>query len=203
VPYTARATSLTGGCPFPEDPTLDARDARPAWHRRHGRWTRLVPDDDPAAAPFDLWAIPGAKSMTADGADLRLHVRAGGQLVGLVLSEALCDGDRFACVVPVGTKVQSARAVLDLAFGLLRRPRIGTRTSVSRPSRSAIVHARALQALDGALAGASQREIAIAVFGEAHVAANWTADSELRAQVRYLIQRGRALMQGQYRPLLD
>nr|WP_238345955.1 DUF2285 domain-containing protein [Luteimonas saliphila] len=93
--------------------------------------------------------------------------------------------------------------MLDLAFGLLRRPRVGTRTSVSRPSRSAVVYARALQALDGALAGASQREIAIAVFGEARVTADWTADSELRAQVRYLIQRGRVLMEGQYRTLLD
>lgn len=162
-----------------------------------------MPDNDPAAAPFDLWAIPGGKSLTTDGADLRLHVCAGGALVGLVLSEALRDGDRFACVVPVGAKVQPARAMLDLAFGLLRRPRVGTRTSVSRPSRSAVVYARALQALDGALAGAPQREIAIAVFGEAHVAANWTADSELRAQLRYLIQRGRALMEGQYRTLLD
>lgn len=162
-----------------------------------------MPDDDPAAAPFDLWAIPGAKSLTADDADLRLHVRAGGELVGLVLSEELHDGDRFACVVPVGTKIQSARTTLDLAFGLLRRPRIGTRTSVSRPSRSAVVYVRALQALDGTLAGASQREIATALFGQARVAEGWTADSELRAQVRYLIQRGQTLMQGQYRTLLD
>lgn len=162
-----------------------------------------MPDDDPDAARFDLWAIPGGKSLTADGADLHLHVRAGGGLVGLVLSETLRDGDRFACVVPVGAKVQAARAVLDLAFGLLRKPRVGTRTSVSRPSRSAVVYIRALQALDGTLAGASQREVAIALFGEARVAADWTADSELRAQVRYLIQRGHTLMQGQYRTLLD
>ncbi|WP_202841518.1 DNA -binding domain-containing protein [Luteimonas saliphila] len=162
-----------------------------------------MPDDDPAAERFDLWAIPGGKALTVDGADLRLHVRAGSELVGLVLSETLHDGDRFACAVPVSAKVQPARAMLDLAFGLLRRPRVGTRTSVSRPSRSAVVYARALQALDGALAGASQREIAIAVFGEARVTADWTADSELRAQVRYLIQRGRVLMEGQYRTLLD
>ncbi|MDH5835335.1 DUF2285 domain-containing protein [Luteimonas kalidii] len=162
-----------------------------------------MPDDDPAAARFDLWAIPGAKSLTVDGADLHLHVRAGSELIGLVLSERLHDGDHFACVVPVGATIQRARQLLDLAFGLLRRPRVGTRTSVSRPSRSAVVHARALQALDGALAGASQREIAIAAFGEARVAVDWSADSELRAQVRYLIQRGRALMEGQYRTLLD
>lgn len=162
-----------------------------------------MPDDDPAAAHFDLWAIPGSKLLTADDADLRLHVRAGNELVGLLLSEALCDGDRFACAVPVGAKVQRAHAMLDLAFGLLRRSRVGTRTSISRPSRSAVVYARALQALDGAVAGAPQREIANAVFGEARVAGNWTADSELRAQLRYLIQRGRALMEGQYRTLLD
>ncbi len=173
------------------------------WHGRRGRWVQLVPDADPHAARFDLWAIPGGKSLTADGPHLRLHVSAGGELVGMVLSEALHDGDRFACAVPVGATIQPARAVLDLAFGLLRRPRIGTRTSVARPGRSAVIYARALQALDGALAGASQREIAIALFGEARVAADWSPDSELRAQVRYLIRRGRALMKGQYHTLLD
>src|SRR3546814_7271716 len=61
---------------------------------------------------------------------------------------------------------------------------------------------RALQALDGALAGASQRRIATVLFGEEDVAARWSPDGELRAQVRYLIQRGRAMMEGEYRSLL-
>src|SRR3546814_15729907 len=65
---------------------------------------------------------------------------------------------------------------------------------LARPTRGAVTHLRALQALDGALAGASHREIATVLFVEAEVAARWSPDSELRAQVRSLVQRGRALM---------
>src|SRR3546814_20497198 len=73
---------------------------------------------------------------------------------------------------------------------------------LARPTRGAVTHLRALQALDGALAGASHREIATVLFGEAAVAARWSPDRELRAQVRYLVQRGRALMNDEYRRLL-
>ena len=61
---------------------------------------------------------------------------------------------------------------------------------------------RALQALDGAHSGASQREIAIALFGADVVAHKWHADGELRARVRYLIHRASALTKGGYRSLL-
>jgi len=64
------------------------------------------------------------------------------------------------------------------------------------------MHMRALQALDGAQAGASQREIASVLFGEEVVAARWGTDSELRAQVRHLIRRARAYMRGDYRRLV-
>ena len=48
----------------------------------------------------------------------------------------------------------------------------------------------------------SQREVAAALFGSERVEAEWQPDSELRAQVRYLIQRGRSFMEGGYRDLL-
>lgn len=59
-----------------------------------------------------------------------------------------------------------------------------------------------MQALDGHLAGASERDIAIAIFGQCMVTEKWHGDSELRARVRYLIRRGRNLMSGGYRSLL-
>jgi hypothetical protein len=65
-----------------------------------------------------------------------------------------------------------------------------------------LLHTRALQALDGVLAGASQREIAVALFGANVVAGKWYADGELRARVRYLIRRANAFMNGGYRRLL-
>ena len=64
--------------------------------------------------------------------------------------------------------------------------------------RAALLHLRALQALDGAQAGASHRDIAAAVFGADAVHTRWTADSELRAQVRHLLSRAKGLKRGGY-----
>jgi hypothetical protein len=66
-----------------------------------------------------------------------------------------------------------------------------------------LLHMRALQALDGVLSGASQREIGIVLFGPNVVAQKWHADGELRARVRYLIRRATALMNGDYCRLLN
>ncbi len=154
--------------------------------------------------PFDLWAIPGRKSLSHDGTDLRLRVRAGGELVGLVLSEALCDGDRFACVVPVGTERRPARARLDLALGLLgKKPSARTRPTLPRPTRTALFYAHALQALDGHLAGATHREIAVALFGEERVAREWNADSHLRGKIRHMVDRSCNLMKKDFTTFLD
>lgn len=56
--------------------------------------------------------------------------------------------------------------------------------------------------LDGLAAGASQRELAVGLFGNAAVARRWQPDGALRAQVWYLIHRARALMAGEYRSLI-
>jgi len=61
---------------------------------------------------------------------------------------------------------------------------------------------RTLQALDAHLDGASARETAEALFGAERVKADWYRDTPLRDQVRYLIRRGRQLMDGGYRDLL-
>jgi len=60
-----------------------------------------------------------------------------------------------------------------------------------------------LQALDGFLAGATYREIAVALFGEARVLADWSdARRHLFDHVRRAVQRGSYLMKGGYRSLL-
>lgn len=56
-----------------------------------------------------------------------------------------------------------------------------------------------LRVLDGALAGASQRDIANALFGTSRVASDWTeSGGYLRDRLRRAIRRGRWLMQGGY-----
>ena len=60
-----------------------------------------------------------------------------------------------------------------------------------------------LQALDGALAGAAQREIATAIFGAGRTKRAWCdAGGHLRDTIRRAIRRGRFLMKGGYLGLL-
>ncbi|WP_244271614.1 DNA -binding domain-containing protein [Stappia indica] len=60
-----------------------------------------------------------------------------------------------------------------------------------------------LQALDGSLAGASQREIATALMGRQRVQADWTDPGDhLRDRIRRAIRRGRVLMNCNYRDFL-
>lgn len=65
-----------------------------------------------------------------------------------------------------------------------------------------MLHMRTLQALDGTLAGASQRGVAEALFGIEAVAERWYDDGDLRAQVRRMIRRGQMLMDGGYHRLI-
>lgn len=61
-----------------------------------------------------------------------------------------------------------------------------------------------LQALDGWLAGASYREIAVALFGAARVEADWRDPRDhFRDRVRRAVRRGRMLMNGGYRTFLS
>lgn len=60
-----------------------------------------------------------------------------------------------------------------------------------------------LQALDGYLAGRSQREIAELLFGAPRVRQDWgSAGGHMRDRVRRAIRRGRKLMEGGYVSLL-
>lgn len=60
-----------------------------------------------------------------------------------------------------------------------------------------------LRALDGALAGAKHREIAVALFGRAKVDRDWTdPGNHMRDHVRRAVRRGRYLMMKGYRDFL-
>lgn len=56
-----------------------------------------------------------------------------------------------------------------------------------------------LQALDGALTGASCREIAEVMMGPVAVARQWHAYCALRSRVRRMVKRGERRMGGGYR----
>ena len=76
--------------------------------------------------------------------------------------------------------------------------------SLFPPERAAAKWLRALRAFDGASAGASQREIAGAIFGEDIVREQWNGRSDyLRARVQRLIHFARRMVNGGYKQLLS
>lgn len=188
-----------------EDPALDAREALPDWLNARSCTIRVIPDDDPApeASPFELWCLPGRKQLQHDGHSLVLAVRWSDACVRLTLAPELHDGMPHAFAVRACREARVryrdlANDLDQLAAAICCEPSAST---CPRPSPSAMQALLTLQALDASQAGASLREVAEGLFGSADVASDWHADSALRARVRRLVQRGRALVDGGYREL--
>ena len=194
-----------------EDPLLDARRAHPLWDNRLPALLHVHAADglaeEAAGATLDLWHMPGEKRLAALPAGFVLLVRDGPDCLRLRLGPGVLEGRPALCAVPLDARLRAQAAVLAAhAAGLApgcrahaaRRAAQGAVRAVSPTSMS---HLRALQALDGALAGASQRRIAEVLYGRERVRGQWHADSALRAQLRHSLARGMALMRGGYREL--
>src|SRR3546814_327036 len=115
-----RAQPSTGGCLFREDPDLDAREAQLAWRLGVRPALALVPHTDPAARAFDLWQIPGRKSLLHDGERLWLHGERNRELVALSLSPDVQDGAPYAYAVPAGVDPARYRFTLEAALALVQ-----------------------------------------------------------------------------------
>lgn len=178
-----------------EDPGLDARDAHPAWCPEPAGVVQLHPDLAPAedAVSFDFWRIPGHKHLFHDGRHLALTAWLPGRWRRFALAPTLEHGMPYVHAMHDGD-AESPPLASDAALWACSR---------TRPGRAGWLEAHTLQALDAALAGATLREVAEALIGPALVAADWHADSALRARVRRLAQRGTVLMRGGYRRLLQ
>jgi hypothetical protein len=189
-----------------EDPSSDARDVRPTWLSDPERLVQLCPLAETCAEQdgFDLWQLPGHKHLTHDGDRLVLTCELAGHVLRGAIPAALGDGMPYAYAVLAGSRLGERWRAVEGDIALWETMGTGRwAVAYERPGRAALLHLRALQALDGTLAGASQREIAEVLFGRSTVATRWSEDSDLRAQVRRLIQRGRVLMRGGYRRLVD
>ncbi len=188
-----------------EDPTRDARDAHPDWFPDPSSVVQVYPDADPTtdALLFQLWRIPGRKHLTHDGKRLALTTQLVDRMLRMSISPALEDGMAYAYAVRAGCQLRERWRVIEAELAALD-PATVERTALAtgRPGRTSILHMRTLQALDGTLAGASQRGVAEALFGITTAAERWYDDSDLRAQVRRLIRRGQTLMDGGYQRLL-
>lgn len=188
-----------GACDFAEDPTLDAREAEPVW----------LPDPDALIGVgeavrddtdrFSLWSLPGRKSIVHDGRRLLVRSRLGRRVVRLALSLGVGDTTPFAFAMPPRGVYPTEGDLAAIGGALTGRN--GALPSSTPLTRSHMVHMRALLALDAEAGGASEREIAMIVFGETDRTPAWNG-SALRANVRYLLRHGRAFRDGRYRELL-
>lgn len=188
-----------------EDPTLDARDAHPAWFPDHDGVLQLYSDADPPpeANAFEFWRIPGRKHLIHDGKRLVLTARWPGCCVRLALAPGLADGMAYvyavrACAAPCAS-YRTITAELD-KLEMVDAPVLAS-AARSRPTPAALLELHTLQALDATLAGASMRETAEGLFGTEAVAAGWYTDGGLRSRVRRLVRRGQSLMRVGYRRL--
>ena len=178
---------------------MDGRDAQPLWLSSSDDLlhVRAAHANNAAARRFDLWRIPGRKRLTLDGPDLTLTAELSAQRMRLSLSGALANGTTYASTVPLAPNLRGDLAAFNAQANALEGHvlRVDPARSVTR---AALLHLRALQALDASQAGASHRDVAQALFGLEAVVLRWHEDGELRGQVRHLLRRAKAHMAGGY-----
>jgi hypothetical protein len=183
---------------------LDGRCAHPLWLSSPDGLlhVRAAHARDAAARRFDLWRIPGRKRLALDGPDLSLTVDLSAQRMCLSLAGDLADGSAYFNAVPLMPQLRGQLDKFNAQAQALEghAPQVDPARSVTR---AALLHLRALQALDAAQAGASHRDIAKALFGLEAVVLRWHEDGDLRAQVRHLLRRAEALMNGGYLAMVD
>jgi hypothetical protein len=184
-----------------EDPLLDARTAQPLWFTDPDNLTRLTVDPD-ATGAFDLWGAPGIKRMMHDGRRVLLTNACGHHQLRIAFDDSVRAGLPVAYLIRPDHAAVQWRAI-EMQHRALAAVRAQRCPPVPRPGRAALLHMRGLQALDGDLAGASQRSIAVTLFGADAVEDGWDGDGGLRIQTRNLLQRARAYLRGGYRRLLS
>ncbi len=197
-----------GGFTFAEDPGRAALEARIVWDAALDPAilpVRAEPADpnDPEALPLGalapwLTVVPGADgrehAVISDGRHhLRLDVDAG-RLAGeeAVVLDYVLRGIRSA-----EPRVLTLRRLLSLC----RHRRFVQSLFPPDPRMPRMV--AMLRVGDALAAGASQREIAIVLFGTEAMARDWRGRSDaLRSRVRRLVRDARVMAAGGYRLLL-
>lgn len=188
-----------GGCKVAEDPRLDARQAHPLWSAAADALlqVRAVRAHDASDWPvFCLWKIPGRKHLSHSGSQLNITAVYGPNRLRASLSSELEDGAAYGLTVPFDAYLRTRLTGYHVQANAIQGQ--WPPVSAKKVTRASMLHLHALQALDALQAGAHHRDIAGVLFGADAVRKRWTADSELRAQVRHLLTRAKGLMRGGY-----
>lgn len=185
-----------GACDFAEDPRRDARQVRPLWISAGAAQLRAHVACS-GGQTFSVWQLAGRKQLTLrEQGGLILEAVHLAHRLRAWLDPAVHEGAAVELSIPLDDHLRTRLPAYQGQAAMLggRRPPAQPR----EVSRAGLLHLRALQALDGQQHGASHRDIAEALFGADAVRTRWSADGELRAQVRHLLSRARAFLNGGY-----
>lgn len=172
---TRRGTpAAAGGWRFPIDPALSAREARVWW--RPELLTVVVrlqpaPDDGTGLVRFDPAAWPEPVEMVAFGGGLLIQIGPPLQPLRLWVRDPPQPGAPLEAVVPLdpvwSVRVRALQRAAVLLQPLPRSPpgSCGPPDPLPLTPQQRGRYVQALRAHDGSVAGASQREIAAALFG--------------------------------------
>jgi len=186
------------------DPELDARAVIPIWRPDPPTTMRVIRASG-ATDGFKLYDLdidrnePGA---VHDGEGTYLTASVGANAWQVHVADGLRPQDGIAIAIDADAHARRRMVAANRFIEGLERKAIESRKRTPVPSRAGRFHASVLQALDGNAAGASQREIAVALHGAKWVSRRWTPDGELRASIRYFLKRGALLVGGGYRRLI-
>lgn len=161
-----------------------------------------VPPDHPEA--FDIADLPGAIDLLADpaGGEVALFGEGARHFELVVAHGSLGEGPvRLRYQLEGFTSLEDKLLTLRRLSALRRLGRYPVGLFLPEPAARKWVFA--LQAFDGWRAGASQRDIAAVLFGEARVTTDWRGVSDsLRLRLRRALNLARRLVDGGYRDLL-
>jgi hypothetical protein len=165
------------------DPTIDARSANPIWQPDPPSTLRVV---RASAAKqglklYDL-QIERTPYMIRDDQGTYVTASMKSNSWRVHVADGLAEDDRIAIAIPVDEFARRRVAVADRFIIDLKEKSTGSRNRVSASNRADRFHSSVLQALDGAAARATHRQIAVAIYGQRRVSASWTPDGDLRAR---------------------
>jgi hypothetical protein len=194
--FRAGAGASTFGLRFPLDPALSAQRCDPLWRWEAAATVCVLFAPAPASGATVERLARAAVFRRLDEAGLHLRFPGGWQAV---LPPAAAPGQPLGAVLPFGRDL-AARILAARALGRGLSGRWSAAGRLSRARRQRL--ARALRAHDARVAGASYREIAAIVLGEAFEGSIAWRTSSARATAIRLCAAGRRLTRGGHLGLL-
>lgn len=191
-----------GVCDFATDPSQGADRVGVFWlPRLDPAVVLLAPAPQGFSSAADLSCLAAAHERVAsEGAYLGVEIAAG--RLRIVMMSGVTTSTPIAALIPLDTNFPARAASATKLWRILNRvPPLRQPDPLTRQRRTRLL--LSIRALDGWLAKATYRELAIGLFGGPRISAasSWKTD-ELRDRTIRLVRTGLSLMRGGYLRLL-